>query len=260
MEYSVRLVVQGFGNDRLMRALVHFARVAEVAVVKRVLQNERDLRNMDALIAAREYTSVLEQGSEVVERRGAGGIKLEYFAHELCVLTMDGNRLCARVVQVSERREAGIYSLPRFLPQAAGGVRGELPDILIRHTELHRHHEHVIVGEVRAVVRADMANDTLLQKPLYLPAVHRISREPVNLPADDSLRLAAFNAAHHIAEKWAAGHFRASLFYKLIGNFQLLASRERAKFHQLRLNRENLLVLDIGAFAYIQKIMHRCII
>ena len=40
---------------------------------------------------------------------------------------------------------------------------------------------------------------------LICPAVHRIAGQPVELPAEDALRLAGFYPPHHVVEYRAAG-------------------------------------------------------
>ncbi|OGG56727.1 hypothetical protein A2680_02135 [Candidatus Kaiserbacteria bacterium RIFCSPHIGHO2_01_FULL_55_37] len=101
-----------------------------------------------------------------------------------------------------------------------------------------------------------MTNDVLLQKPLNLSAINWVSREAIYLPTNYSLRFATPNARHHVVEYRAAGDFCGFLFHKLLYNFQTIASREHAKFCKLRLNGQHLLVLDIGAFASVEKIVH----
>ncbi|OGG49701.1 hypothetical protein A2763_03410 [Candidatus Kaiserbacteria bacterium RIFCSPHIGHO2_01_FULL_54_36] len=131
---------------------------------------------------------------------------------------MNANGFRARVINISERREAGICSLPRFLAQPSRGVCTQLADIFIRHAELDGHHQYIVVREVRAVVRLDVANHALLQKPLYLSAVYRIAREPVNFPANYSLRFTAPNARHHVVEYRATRNLRGFLFDELDGD------------------------------------------
>ncbi|MEK7604278.1 MAG: hypothetical protein AAB442_00540 [Patescibacteria group bacterium] len=165
--------------------------------------------------------------------------------------------LCTRVVQISERREAGIDTLSRFLPEPARSIRAQLPDVLIRHTELHRHHQHIVVWEVRAVVRLNMANHTLLQEPLNLPAVYRITREPVNLPTDNALRFALLYSRHHIAENRATRHLCGFLLHEYLNDVELFALSKRAELDELGFDRQHLLILDIGAFAGVKEVEHR---
>ncbi|HVS79466.1 MAG TPA: hypothetical protein VHF05_00630 [Candidatus Paceibacterota bacterium] len=232
-----------------MLSLIHLTRVAEMAVVKRVLDDKRHLRDMDALVAFGKHAAILQKGGKVVERHVAGCVQLKNLAHEFRVFAMHSNRLRARVVHIAKRRKPRIYSLPRFLAQTASSIGGELAHILIRHPEFNRHHQNIVVGVVRAVVRLNMANHALLQKPLHLSTINGISCEAVNFPANNPLRVATRYSRHHIAEYGAAGHFRAPLFYKLLDDFQMFAPRERAQLCELRFNGQNLFVLYIGAFA-----------
>ncbi|OHA19938.1 MAG: hypothetical protein A2759_04155 [Candidatus Taylorbacteria bacterium RIFCSPHIGHO2_01_FULL_49_60] len=105
-----------------------------------------------------------------------------------------------------------------------------------------------------------MANHALLQKPLYLFAVYGVAREAIYLPTNYSLRFAAPNAQHHVVENRATRNLCGFLFDKLFDDFQIVALRKRAKFGKLRLNRQNLFVLNIGTFASVEKIEHNYII
>ena len=68
-------------------------------------------------------------------------------------------------------------------------------------------------------MRLDMRDDAVLEKPLYLPAVHRIARQAINLPAHNTLRFAALYPRHHVGKDGAAGHLCRLLFDKLLRNF-----------------------------------------
>ncbi|MFA5780611.1 MAG: hypothetical protein WC947_10830 [Elusimicrobiota bacterium] len=69
-----------------------------------------------------------------------------------------------------------------------------------------------------SVVRLYMLDHALLEKPLNLPAVHRIASEAVNLPTNNALCFARLYASEHIVEDRATGHFCRTLFDKLVGN------------------------------------------
>src|SRR3989344_7267750 len=199
-----------------MIAFVHFARVAEVAVIKRVLQNERNARDVDAAISFGHHARVLQHRCESIECHISTRISLKHLAHEYGIFLVDANRFRAWVVQVADRSESRIYSLPRFLTQTASSIRAQLSDIFIRHTKLDGHHQHIVVRIMRAVVRFDMANYALLQKPLNLSTVHRISREAIYFPTNYSLRFARLYARHHIVEYRAARNLCGFLFNKFL--------------------------------------------
>ncbi|MDO8552756.1 MAG: hypothetical protein Q7S01_04540 [bacterium] len=84
-----------------MIALVHFARVAEVAVVKRILQNERNARDVNAAISFGHHTRVLQHHRESIERRAAARVPFKHFAHEHGIFLVDADSFGARVVQIS---------------------------------------------------------------------------------------------------------------------------------------------------------------
>ncbi|MEK7604279.1 MAG: hypothetical protein AAB442_00545 [Patescibacteria group bacterium] len=66
MQDDIRLIKKLFRNERLVRAFVHFARVAEVSVVERILEKERNLRDMNATIAFRQNARLLKHRGENV--------------------------------------------------------------------------------------------------------------------------------------------------------------------------------------------------
>ncbi|OGG56728.1 hypothetical protein A2680_02140 [Candidatus Kaiserbacteria bacterium RIFCSPHIGHO2_01_FULL_55_37] len=98
-----------------MIALVHLARVAEVSVIKRILQNERNARDMDAAISFGHHARLLKKYRQAIECRFSVRISLKHLAHKRGVLFVDSDCFCARVVQVADRGESGIYPLPCFL-------------------------------------------------------------------------------------------------------------------------------------------------
>ncbi|MCX6813549.1 MAG: hypothetical protein NTV77_03700 [Candidatus Azambacteria bacterium] len=57
-----------------------------------------------------------------------------------------------------------------------------------------------------------------MEKPAYLPAVHGIAGEAVELPTDNALRFALFYAGEHFVEDGTAGNFSRLLFNKFLGN------------------------------------------
>ena len=64
----------------------------------------------------------------------------------------------------------------------------------------------------------DFLDSALLQKPTDTPAVHRVVREAVYLPTDNTLRFAALNTPHHVLKNETARHLRAPLLHKLLHN------------------------------------------
>ncbi|MDP6527830.1 MAG: hypothetical protein QF858_03040 [Candidatus Pacebacteria bacterium] len=162
---------------------------------------------------------------------------------------MNADCLGARIIYVAERRKAGIDTLPRFLAQSSRGVCGELSDIFVCHSKLNRHHQHIVVRIVRAVVRLDVANDALLQKPLHLSAVHWIACEAVYLPTNNAVCFTLLYPRHHVAEHGTARRFCAFLFDKFLNDLQVIALRKRAQFQKLRFNRQNLFVFNVCRFS-----------
>ncbi|HUY05132.1 MAG TPA: hypothetical protein VMV62_00195 [Candidatus Paceibacterota bacterium] len=99
-----------------------------------------------------------------------------------------------------------------------------------------------------------MTNDTLLQEPLYLSAVYWITREPINFPANNPLCFALLYSPHHLAEYRTPRHLCRAFFNEYLNDVELFALGERMQFRQLRLDRQNLFVFDISAFASVKKI------
>ena len=97
-----------------------------------------------------------------------------------------------------------------------------------------------------------MCDDLVLQKPLNLPTVHGISREAVYLPTHDALRLTLLYSRHHIVKHRTTGLLGGLLLYEYLNDVELFELGERLQF---RLNRENLLILDVGIFACVEKIL-----
>src|SRR3989338_8989727 len=111
-----------------------------------------------------------------------------------------------------------------------------------------------------SVMRLYMLNDSLLEKPLNLSAVHGVASQAVYFPTNNALCFARLYASEHIVEDRATGHFCGSLFYKLIRYGNIFTLGERSQFGELGFNGENLLVLDIGTFSGVEKVIdgHIC--
>src|SRR3989338_4327985 len=100
-----------------------------------------------------------------------------------------------------------------------------------------------------SIVGLNMCDNSLLQKPLNLSAVHRITSQAVNLPTNNALCFARLYASEHIVKDRATGHFCRTLFDKLVRYGKVLVLGECPQFGELAFNGEDLFVLDIGAFA-----------
>src|SRR3989344_5198939 len=263
-EDFLHLVEQLLAHDRRMRALVHFAAVGEMAEVKRVGEQECYLVFLEWQAAAFAPSasgsgldaSLKKKLSDIFEPRFVLGVQLKRLAHERRFAPIHYDSLGIRVVEVAERRGARINTHSSFLPEAARHVDAQVADVLIRHAELHGHEKYIVVRKIHLVVRNNFLNDVLLQKPTDAPAIHRIAREAVYFPTDDALRFAALDTFQHILEHRTPRHLRAPLFYEFFRNLKSVAPRERAKLGKLRLDGEHLLVLDIGAFAGVEEILH----
>ena len=111
-----------------------------------------------------------------------------------------------------------------------------------------------------SIVRLNVCDYALLKKPLNLSAVHGVSSQAVYFPTNNALCFARLYASEHIVEDRATGHFCGSLFYKLIRYGNIFTLGERSQFGELGFNGENLLVLDIGTFSGVEKVIdgHIC--
>ncbi|OHB20801.1 MAG: hypothetical protein A2854_04250 [Parcubacteria group bacterium RIFCSPHIGHO2_01_FULL_56_18] len=86
----------------------------------------------------------------------------------------------------------------------------------------------------------------MLQHPTDAPAIHRITRQAIYLPAHNAVCFVALDAAHHFLKHRTTRCFRASFFYKLFGDIKSVASRERTQLGELRFNTQHLFILAIG--------------
>ncbi|MBU4369139.1 hypothetical protein KKG58_00040 [Patescibacteria group bacterium] len=86
-----------------------------------------------------------------------------------------------------------------------------------------------------------------------LASVHRIARYTIRVPTNDAVGFSALYASHHGVKNRPAGNFRRLFFHKLLQNFQAFSFGKGAQFCDLRLNTQNLLILNIGGLAGVQK-------
>ncbi|MFZ1075365.1 MAG: hypothetical protein WAN50_03270 [Minisyncoccia bacterium] len=129
---------------------------------------------------------------------------------------------------------------------------------MVRHSKLDRHHQHVIGGKKTAIVSLYVLNYGLLQKPTDLAAVHRITGKAIYLPTHDALRFARDDTSDYIVKDGTTRLLRGLLLHELGRNLQPLALSEGAQLRELRVYREDLLVLDIGTLAGVEEVVgHR---
>src|SRR3989338_1209729 len=98
-------------------------------------------------------------------------------------------------------------------------------------------------------VSLDMLDYVLLEHPLNFSAIHRITRQAVNFPTNNSLRFAILNTRKHSVKNRATGNFCRSFFYKLVHNINIFSLGEFSEFSELPFNRKDLFILNISAFA-----------
>ena len=144
--------------------------------------------------------------------------------------------------------------------QSARSICAQLPDVFRRHAELDGHHQHVVVGVVASVMSLDMPEHAFLQKPLHLSAVHGIASQTVNLPTNNALGFAPLNPLQHFVENKTSGFLRGAFFDKLLRDRKIFTLGDLPQFGELCFDGENLLILDISAFASVEEINHMLVV
>ena len=192
--------------------------------------------------------------AQEVERRFTSGVALECLLDERGALAVDHHLLGAVIVLVSNRREARIFAPSHLLTQAALGVFRKRIHIVFAESEFAMEHELSLgrvlkpgAGEFERLQRSRIEE---VNNP---PAVHAIARQAVGMPRENSLRFAGLDPPQHGVENRPAGCFGGLLLHKLLNDVYALPGGKLAQFIQLRVNREDLLVLDVGGFTSIKK-------
>lgn len=102
-EDFLHLVVEAFVDNRGVATLVQFAAVEEVAVVKRIGEDEADTVIVDAVSLRTLRAVVIQKLSDIFEARSAFGIQLERRAYYRCFLAINNNSFCTLVVSIPRR-------------------------------------------------------------------------------------------------------------------------------------------------------------
>ncbi|MBI2484616.1 hypothetical protein HYW18_00435, partial [Candidatus Uhrbacteria bacterium] len=92
-----------------------------------------------------------------------------------------------------------------------------------------------------------------IQKVNDTPAVHRIARQPIRVPSQNSVCLTVLNLFQHFPKYRTARNFGALLFNKDINDIQIFLFRKGAQFCNLVINRTHLFIFHIGGLAGIKK-------
>ncbi|HXD01121.1 MAG TPA: hypothetical protein VN048_17420 [Verrucomicrobiae bacterium] len=122
---SVSLVKEGFGDDGLVRALMHLPIVGEMAVVDGIREEMRDKAASDFVPVPRANAAVGQELPQRVERFRAGGVAFKGQLHQRGAFAVNDDLLGAVIVQIAERGGTGEFAAPDFLAQAPLGVLGE---------------------------------------------------------------------------------------------------------------------------------------
>ena len=93
-----------------------------------------------------------------------------------------------------------------------------------------------------------------VQEMNNLPTVEGVAREPVGMPRQNSIGLAARDPLEHFIEYRTAGRFRAARLVQQLDNLQAFLFGVPSQFSHLRFNREDLAVFLLTGFSAIYKI------
>ncbi|MDO8565186.1 MAG: hypothetical protein Q7R67_00980 [bacterium] len=117
---------------------------------------------------------------------------------------------------------------------------------MVRHSELDRHYQNIILRKINSIVSDNFLNNILLQEPAYPSAINWITREAIHLPTNNSLHFAFLNPPEHFFKDNAAGFLGAALFDKFFHYLKTITTSNNSELGDLRFDREDLLVLDIS--------------
>src|SRR3989344_3103611 len=125
-QYFLHLIKKFFGNNWSMRAVVHFARVAEASDIKRVGEQECDLLALQESPAAFRPPARSAGGNPVLQKKAcnvlislcAERVHLKCFADNRRFLFVYDNSPRAWVIQIAERRDARVHAASRFSAQS----------------------------------------------------------------------------------------------------------------------------------------------
>ncbi|MCG2689367.1 hypothetical protein L6255_02925 [Candidatus Parcubacteria bacterium] len=85
-------------------------------------------------------------------------------------------------------------------------------------------------------------------------SINRIARQSVGMPSKNSVCIAVFDTLYHLVENRTTSSFGRPFFNQLLGDMQTFLLGKSAQFCDLRFDTQNLLVLNIGGLAGVEKI------
>ncbi|MBM3257353.1 MAG: hypothetical protein FJY98_03475 [Candidatus Liptonbacteria bacterium] len=92
-------------------------------------------------------------------------------------------------------------------------------------------------------------NTPAIQEINYFPAVHRIARQSIRVPSQNSVSFAIFYLVQHFVENWSTRNFGRLFLDENINHIQIFLLGKGAQFCDLVFNRTHLFILNIGGFA-----------
>src|SRR5207249_1757921 len=148
-------------------------------------------------------------------------------------------------------REPALFPLG---PVATTDVLAQGIDLVLRLSEHDRKHELALRRVLEGVRRkAEVRELRRVQEVNNLSTVEGVAREPVGMPRQNSIGLAARDALEHFIEYGTAGRFRAARLVQQLDNLQAFLFGVPSQFSHLRFNREGLAVFLLTGFSAIYK-------
>ncbi|MFA5813617.1 MAG: hypothetical protein WC862_03855 [Patescibacteria group bacterium] len=205
---------------------------------------------MDSLSAAGKYPALRQKVRDIFQSSVAGSVKFKSGFDNFRFLSIHHDCLGANIVDIANRRNARIFASSDFLAQTTLRVFGKRIHIVFALPKSDIQHKFSLRRWFKPKLRKlQRRNTPAINEINNLSAVHRIARQSVGVPRQNSVRPAFFNTLYHFAKNRAAGNFGRLFFNKCLNDIKIVLFGKGAQFCDLRFNTQNLFILNIGGFA-----------
>jgi len=119
---NLNLVEEVLVYERRMFALVYFAAIAKMTVVKRIDENESRSVFVERIAVKAPHAVFVEETGDVLKAGVSLRVKLKGGSYRFGLLPVNDNGFISRVVKITDGSYAGKLSAPCFVPQSPARV------------------------------------------------------------------------------------------------------------------------------------------
>ncbi|MFH1968642.1 MAG: hypothetical protein ABIJ84_04610 [bacterium] len=163
---------------------------------------------MDSLSATGHNPALRQKVRDIFKPSVASGVIFKGGFDNFRFLFVNDNGFISHIVYVANRRNARIFAPTDFLAQTTLGVFRKRIHVVFALPKSDIQHKFSLRRWFKPKLREFQSRNTpAINEIDYLSAVHRIARQPIGVPSQNSICLVMFNSFQHFAEYRTARNF-----------------------------------------------------